>query len=345
MNKNQIILKFWTDKKYVPTGVKYIFMLYPFWGNIPEPDGSPDQNRFKDYCDNGKKYFKIVPTIREADYLLCPISYEMNMGREIAKEFSELAAKNKKRFILFFNSDSDEEIMLKKAIIFRTSFNKSTRKPNEFALPGWSQDYIKEFYKGILPIRKKEIMPVVGYCGYGRSFKKSMLLFISYLRGKLLISRFYDAQALRGRALNKLLKRQDICSNFIIRKDFWRGQGDKNRLRKDFINNLIGSDYILVTRGMGNFSYRFYETISCGRIPIFINTDSVLPFDHIIDYRKYCVWIEDKNINKIADVLLEFHQKITSEQFQKRQKEIRELYLEWLSPTGFYKNLWRCLKN
>ncbi len=339
------VLKIWTDKSFVPAEVNYIPLLYPYWGVIPEPEGSTDKGRYDDYAEIGGSFFKITSDKGEADFFLSPLAYEMPGGRDAAFEISKIAKKYQKKVIVLFNHDSDEDIPIDNAIIFRTSFYKSRQKHCEFAMPGWSRDYMKTDFGGHIVIHKKPEIPAVAYCGYTNKFKKSVKLLYSYFRGKLPIRRFYDSQALRAKAVNYLNACHGIKQNFIIRDSFWGGKGaDRKRLNKEFVNNLVESDYALATRGMGNFSYRLYEIMSCGRIPVFIDTDAVLPFDHIVDYRKYFVWLEDRDVRNIGNILLEYHSRITPEDFIKRQYEIRELYDEWISPTGFFKNIWRCVR-
>jgi hypothetical protein len=83
--------------------------------------------------------------------------------------------------------------------------------------------------------------------------------------------------------------------------------------------------------------------MSCGRIPVFIDTDCVLPFDHIIDWKKYCMWIDIKDLDALGDSIVVFHKKLHKEEFEELQISIRRLYEEWISPNGFYRNLWRCV--
>jgi hypothetical protein len=69
----------------------------------------------------------------------------------------------------------------------------------------------------------------------------------------------------------------------------------------------------------------------------------VLPFDHIIDWKKYCVWVDLKDIERIGDKVVEFHNNISDMDFIELQRLIRILYEKWICPVGFYSNLWRCL--
>ena len=101
---------------------------------------------------------------------------------------------------------------------------------------------------------------------------------------------------------------------------------------------MIDSDYVLCVRGDGNYSIRFYETLCCGRIPVFINTDCVLPYDFEIDWKDYCIWINQNELHLIDEKIAEFHEKISDKDFIDLQHECCKLWKNWLSPEGFFTN-------
>ena len=103
------------------------------------------------------------------------------------------------------------------------------------------------------------------------------------------------------------------------------------------------SDYIICVRGGGNFSARFYETLAMGRIPIFINTDCILPFDNLIDWKRYCVWVEKKELRNIGEKITTFHQSLSNEEFQKLQAECRIIWEQYLSREGEMSKLERII--
>lgn len=342
-------LKFYTEKRYIPAGKGWITLLEPFWGRMAEDSDFVDKDRFLSYNRAGKEFFEQVNTVDEADFLLFPTAYELLDSRDELLEMAALAGNCNKRLVLFFNSDSTESVDIENVTVFRTSFYKSSQRDSEFALPGWSQDYIESHYDGKLQIREKSDKPVVGYCGYIDYSRPEFTYrgIKSYLKRKVFRRSSADAliaRKLRGSVVRALQKVDGIFSNFIIRTEFMGGKANSIS-RKAFIDNLISSDYCIVTRGEGNFSYRLYEVMSCGRIPLFINTDSVLPYDHIVNWKDYFVWVEESELPYIGEKLLDFHASISNEDFIARQKKIRELYEEWISPVGFHKNLWRCIIN
>jgi hypothetical protein len=98
---------------------------------------------------------------------------------------------------------------------------------------------------------------------------------------------------------------------------------------------MLNTDYMLCIRGAGNFSIRFYEALSAGRIPLLINTRCALPFDDRIDWRRHCVIVEERDLSRAATILADFHASLSFEQFRKLQAENRRLWEEWLEPLSF----------
>ena len=147
--------------------------------------------------------------------------------------------------------------------------------------------------------------------------------------------------------LKVFLKSNSIRNQFIVRNVFWGTQADETKRKKEkeeFIANIINSDYILCARGGGNFSFRFYETLSCGRIPLFINTDCVLPYDFEINYKNYCVWVEHSELFQADKILHNFHENISEENFLSLQRSCRRLWQDYLSTEGFFANFHKHFK-
>ncbi|NLE00774.1 MAG: exostosin family protein, partial [Fibrobacter sp.] len=188
----------------------------------------------------------------------------------------------------------------------------------------------------------KKKIPTVAYAGYIDYYNlKSMILF----KVRKILSKNKNSSLgpeLRGKAVRLIQRDIRFKSEIIIRKGFLGGC--KEHLRKEYADNMLKSDYVLVTRGAGNFSYRFYEVLSCGKIPVFIDTDCVLPFEDSINWRDYCVWVDQSEIKHLGDKIDEFHQKISDDGFIQIQKAIRSLYEEKICPSGYYKTLLNQIK-
>lgn len=334
------MLKIYTDKQWLPANTNHTVLLYPFWGEIPVPPGEPDTERFKKFVINAPRHIELVSEPSKADCFVLPFEYRSDAASvELANKASQMAKSFGKKLALFFNSDSPEPILIENTIVFRTSFYKSNRKQNEFAFPGWSVDFSEAYSNGFFALKKEEI-PSICYCGYVNNKKKGIKQTIKEIIFKPKSLSYEYGAYIRGKAVEYLQKKSNIKCDFVIRDDFWASQSKGLiETRKEYAENMLNNPYALVTRGAGNFSYRFYEVFSCGRIPVFINTDSVLPFEEFINWKEHMVWVEDKDVHKIGDKLEEFHRSISPEDFLNLQMRNRKLYEEWLSPLGYFSHL------
>jgi hypothetical protein len=338
--------------------MRHVIMLYPFWGGSEEEPGPFDR-----YARMGGSFFEMT-SLEKADLAVLPAPWELvvqdRVARDLAFQFAEKARQVGKQTVIFFWSDSEEEVPIEDAIIFRTSFRRSRRKTNEFAMPAWHDDYVQKHLSGRLEIRQKRAKPVVGFCGLAAPLR---LLFGRRLRSILnwsanLIgpreknrSRYRpNGLAIRAQALRILSKSPGVKTNFIVRERFLGGAYQPNgkmdlallqKVRLEFVRNMIESDYIVCARGGGNFSYRLYETLCCGRIPVFIDTDCVLPYDFATDWKKYCVWIDQGELPLIAKKVAEFHSNLSPQGFVSLQRECRTFWDRCLSPEGFFVNFHR----
>lgn len=111
------------------------------------------------------------------------------------------------------------------------------------------------------------------------------------------------------------------------------------RVRREYVTNTVESDYVLCARGVGNWSFRLYETLSLGRIPVFIDTDCVLPVEDHIDWRSLCVWVDRTEIGHIGEKIAAFHDSLTDGEFVARQHECRRAWARYLSPLGYFSTL------
>ena len=338
-------LKIYWEKDWLPAGKKQVIMLYPFLGEVPLAPGDPDIGRFDDYIAKGKEFFEQADTLKDCDMAVLPFEYAIDRESIYAANLAAgEAQKHHKKIVVFYNSDFTSEISIPNSIIFRTSFFKSSKKQNEFAFPGWSVDFQKYVSSDARILTKKE-KPEISYCGYIDALQEPVIGVKQKIKNVFKGAEkdmYRIGPLVRGKAVRVLNSDKNIKTNFLIRDGFWaQGIADKNEAREEYARNMLGSPYALVARGAGNFSYRLYEVMSCGRIPVFINTDCVLPFENFIDWEKYMIRVEEKEIAQIGKKISEFHENISEKDFSDLQLQIRKMYEEWLSPVGFFKNLYR----
>lgn len=310
---------------------------------------------FDNYALSKNSFFQ-RSSFQEADAIVLPINWEKGLSTGKADKLLELTQKAEKAHTIsigFFGGDcSHLKLEKENDLMFRQSLFASNRASNDFAYPAWSKDILSEHLNGELPIRKeKPLKPTVGFCGFSaqKNWESYLKIWLHQSEKKIKnrkIPRYHIGHVLRTLALSKLATSSLVNSNFIIReRSFF--QNTKSNLalqqkqKNEFINNMVESDYIFCCRGSGNYSFRFYEALSCGRIPVFLNTDCVLPYDFEIDWKKYCVWIDENELDIIDLKVSEFHEKISPQEFRELQYECRKIWQERISPEGFFGNLYR----
>lgn len=301
--------------------------------------------------------FTLADSPDEADICLLPKEwnyYLWHKKQKEAKALAEDASRQGKRILVWFRGDLPPVIPFPNAVVFKCALNRSRRKRNHFAAPYFIDDPTTEFSGGEIILREKGREPKVGFCGYAAVKPMKLAYSIaanctSYL--KVLLGRsnyesvpIIPATVLRARALNLLSRNKSINANFVVRDKYRAGIKEKTSrtlqtATKEFFDNINDSDYVLCVRGYGNWSVRFYETLACGRIPIFIDTDCVLPFDFALDWKKYCVWVDVAKVTCIAEIVSDFHARLTSNGFLELQQACRRLWKERLSLAGFMSHL------
>lgn len=223
--------------------------------------------------------------------------------------------------------------------LYRQSILRSKRVEREFAIPAYCVDSL-EGVPADRHIRSKGKKPSVGFCGYCGT---GLLRWVYRLTGR---RRKVDGLSLRVELLRRLQASPQIDAVVVRQTQFLGGRkgaisGDAEqarRVREQFLDNVLNTDYTLCVRGAGNFSYRFYEVLSAGRIPVFVDTDCVLPFEEIIPWRSHCVWVPISDIDHIADIVADFHASLSEKQFTELQIANRALWQEYLHPTAFWRH-------
>ncbi|MCK6462533.1 MAG: exostosin family protein [Candidatus Pacebacteria bacterium] len=332
------MIKVWTD---VPLPLSYMPLLYPNWG-VQTKDAHLFFSK-KAFAHFSKPFVEIAEDPASADFLLIPHNFPLVRERkEYLDNFARLSKKHNKKIIIFVYGDSMEKVCVENAVVFRTSRYKSEKEKNEIMMPPFVEDLTGEFE--FQPRMKTDSKPIIGFCGWtssGGVWRKTKQFAKKILR--LAGWRNIDAAdgiALRNKII-KILKRSRLVeTNFIERKTY-SGHASTISLppeiaRREYAENMSGSDLALVVRGNGNFSFRFYETLSAGRVPLFVDTDCALPLEQIVNYKDFCLFIDRRNIKKIGESAAGFYRNLNGEKFVLMQKEARKAFEDYLRSDKFF---------
>lgn len=325
--------------------------------------------RFDSLVANWRNHFEYVERPADADWAVLPADwkyYQRENKTELALQFLSKMKDENRRIFVQYNSDDDLPIpelsgagspWLSRTTVVRTSFFNSQQKPNEYVLPGFSGDPLPVFCNQVLPVREKSPKPKISFCGRANrtSMTSSQLnafhsMVDSGFSGIELPEKYNHVYSFRGTVLNILESTGRLDTNFIARNDYCAGidrekdQEGLARVRKEYYDSIFGSDYVLCIRGKGNYSYRFYEALSSGRIPVFVNTDSPLPFSDIVNWHGHCVWVDHREVQNITDIICSFHDRLSPADFRERQESNRALWERMLIPEKFFSILLRSLE-
>ena len=305
--------------------------------------------------DNGM--IKLVVNIEDSDICLLPMAWNYYLKTNQTNKAEELIKKaqtGSKKILVsvmgdyFISLPNYDHII---SMYCSTYYSKSTDQT--FPLPVIIQDPLSFLELSAINFRNYNEEPSIGFCGHSdpniviSSIKMAKLAWQN-IRFNLDFSQYYPGPIIPPTYLRKklldIMDKTDKVRTEFIRRDRYQGGKSKvknsfQRVRKEFYKNIENTDYTLCIRGTGNFSARFYETLALGRIPIFINTDCILPFNDVIDWKKHVVWIEQIEMSDIVTKILDFHIGLTQDAFISLQIKNRKIWEEYFSFSGFINNL------
>jgi len=251
-----------------------------------------------------ERIIKYIPhelsTIDNCDYIVSSQIPYGSINSELLQEVLHSYRSQSKKVIVFLLSDYNEPLDVPSNVLFfRSGMYKSQRKPNEYLIPYiWSED---ELGTSFSPLSKLTHQPLVGFCGTLSSHPS------------------------RIRHIHKLQMATEIKKKLILRPDYWAGKPHDKQVINEFINNIKDTNFTLCSRGAGNWSARFYQVLYLGRIPVVVNSDSILPFEDKINWRDIIVYCDSEN--DISNNIRQFWRTKDIVQAQIRCKKIYDTYL------------------
>lgn len=238
-----------------------------------------------------------ITNLENCDYVVMP--YKFNPQSNI-NDICEKAKTCNKQVIAFYNDDDSQSYNLpENLILFRTSTTSTTIQKQERIFPVITPDHTPSNLKLTDELENK----FIGFTGHAVGERQ------------LIVEGFKQSYP--------------FC-NFIIREGHWAPGVPRLQARREFYKNLLENQFTLCMRGRGNFSYRFYEALCFGRIPILIDTDIVLPFQNSIDWNKHIIKINSMEISKIGSII---------ENSKYSPSDNRKLWCEYFSPEGYIQKI------
>jgi len=228
-------------------------------------------------------------------------------GKTLNRELDRISLKylsSGKLVIVLLVSDYEKKCVLpSNLLLVRTSARASMLRANEFVMP-----YVWDCFSDPFPPKRVETQAQIGFCGFGSKVRKRIL----------------DAFRQSGQ----------VKSNFVIREKFWGGKPFDGSLMEEFNRNLEDNPFVIAQRGRGNFSIRFYQALSAGRIPVLVDTDLAFPFADQIDWAQYVVMGKNEQdcIQKVVEAF-------ESGRYLEMQQEGGAMFRKYFSNECFFEQL------
>lgn len=300
--------------------------------------------------------YLVTTKIENATHLILPysINHYIKLGMQDAlKRYNTWCEKHNIHGYGFISGDWGRMYPeFENITYFRTSgFRSQLSKRNQGFPVALSDHHLKIYKSEEVLIRKKQEIPVIGFCGHAttsvlKRVKENLKFIIENIYRFIQNPFRKDWEPLfasayeRACLLMQLEQSKSIRTNFIYREHYRAGATSDSELERttlEYYNNIRESDYVLCVRGGGNFSVRLFETLMMGRIPVFVNTDCLLPFPDQINWKQHTVWIEWKDRHQLQKKIMDFHSRLTDQEFVDLQKSNRRLWKETLSVSGLLK--------
>lgn len=325
----------------------HIELMFPFWGITAKPS-TPYVRAAALQYQFSENDFVLADRIEDTDYVVVPYPYErlkaVNPGR--LRMIEEEASRARKPILINGAGDIEPPITTPNAVIFRIGQYQYNKKPNEIAIPCIAEDLLESYCGGELRTRQKSERPSVGFTGWASlPLKTRLITWVKEL--PITLASLVDTKRgaehkgvlFRKRALAALSRNKRIEPHFTVRATFSGHEktiiGPVADNRREFVETLLDSDYSLCVRGDPNISLRFYETLALGRIPLFLDTACVLPLADRINYRDFCVFVDWRDLDRMGDILADFHAKCTPERFEHMQQQARDVFKNYLRTDAF----------
>lgn len=299
--------------------------------------------REKEFLDLEKKpILDITNDIKDADYILLPIDYSYLIklpSKNFINHFTKLSNEFSKPLVITHFGDDFKDVNIKNSIILRHSKYRNELKANEFMCPPLISSLRSEAKFSFLNKKSKLSIGFVGHTykdvnsvlqNFFKAGKRDYLYTILgffFIKYKYLRSGIF----FRQKVINTLLADSEIFCDFNLRNYWGRGRpmwskGLSQQVRKEFIENIERNLYNLSVKGAGNYSFRFFEILSAGRIPVLVDTLCALPYQDKIDYSEFCVIVDHQDIKNISTLLKTWHATKTPNEILKAQIKAMDIY-------------------
>lgn len=307
--------------------------------------GVPHGGIFKEHLPpNFFETAEYVEHPRDADAIILPNNFGSLGDAErayIQTWANEAEARGIPLYLFSWGDLTDRLQFDPRAYVFRTSVYRRTMGPRDIVVPTLVEDLGA---RGI-SMREKKQKPIVSFCG--QAGYKTLRQRAKYFLKNIYVTLGRQPERKLGvfwrRAMMCACNRSSLVgTHFIVRHSFSGARKtielDPARARREFIDSIVESDFVLAPKGDGNYSNRLLEALSLGRIPVVPDTDIVLPLQDKLPYDRILVRVP---MSKLADTprqVREWYDSLTADAWRDRQRLARETFERYLRDDSFFRN-------
>jgi len=126
----------------------------------------------------------------------------------------------------------------------------------------------------------------------------------------------------------------DIGHGYYFSAQQWSQTVEPQKF-KDFVDVTMDSVFALAPRGYGATSFRLYEVMQLGVVPIYVSDKHWLPWQDELNWNEFCVIVKPEQIPSLHSILCGY----TFEQIQNMREKAKLIYDEYFSLEGVAKNI------
>lgn len=137
--------------------------------------------------------------------------------------------------------------------------------------------------------------------------------------------------------------RMNMCNHFSGKEGYeisagnWSATVPMDNFKK-FLDITSSSKFGLAPRGYGKSSFRMYEILQLGTVPVYISDVHYLPWTDELDWNDFCVLVnEDEDIDNIL-------KSINDVEYNKLLENGKKVYEEYFTLEGMFKNIMKRIK-
>ena len=134
--------------------------------------------------------------------------------------------------------------------------------------------------------------------------------------------------------------RMDMCNHLSGKEGYeisagnWSTTVPMDNFKK-FLDITCSSKFGLAPRGYGKSSFRMYEILQLGTVPVYISDVHYLPWTDELDWNDFCVPINENEIEDIDAIL----KSISDVEYNDLLENGKKVYEEYFTLEGMFKNI------